>query len=92
MNGIANMPFSDSDLGSFIADEAFGILSINLETEYMQYSKYPIQTAKVRMWDNSIRDFTSNSEFDNKNRLTKFTGFLNDYDLEPIGYRINYYK
>jgi len=92
MNGIANIPFDYSDLGSFIADEAVGILSITLSNEYLQYSKYPIQQAKVRMWDGSFRDFTANSEFDNTNRLTKFKGFFRDYDLELIEYKISYYK
>lgn len=94
MNGIANMPFGNSDLGSFIADDAFGILFSSLKYEYLQYSKYPIQAAKVYMWDATYKDFTASSEFDNKNRLTKYIGFFDDYgsDLGYEEYRISYYK
>lgn len=89
MNGIANMPFGDPDAP---VEDAFGILSFSLDYEYQQYAKYPIQTAKARMWDGSYKDFTASSDFDNKNRLTKFVWFFHDYDLEPIEYRIRYYK
>ena len=89
MNGIDNMPFGDYD--SMIAD-AFGVLSFSLNYENWQYSKYPCQTVRARMYDGSFKNFTSNPTFDNKNRLTKFTGFFHDYDLEPIEYSITYYK
>jgi hypothetical protein len=88
MNGIANMPFGNFDS----PEDAFGVLSFSVDNEYLQYSKYPMQTAKVHMWDGSYKNFIAPSEFDNKNRLTKFTGFFHDYDLEPQEYRINYYK
>ena len=89
MNGIANIPFGDYD---GIIEEAFGILSFNLMYETLLFSKYPVSTVKARMYDGSFKDFTSNSTFDSKNRLTKFTGFLHDYDLDPREYRVNYYK
>jgi hypothetical protein len=89
LNGIANIPFGDFDN---IVAEAFGILSFGLEYESRQYSKYPVQMVKARMWDGTFKNFTSNSEFDSKNRLTKFTGFFHDNDLEPIEYTISYYK
>lgn len=89
MNGIANMPFGDID---YPVEDAFGILSFNLDYEYLQFEKYPFQTTKARMWDGTFKDFISNSTFDSKNRLTKFIGFFHDYDLEPREYRISYYK
>lgn len=95
LNGIADMPFGNSDLGSFVSDDALGLFSAILKYEYLQYSKYPIQTAKVySMYDGTYKVFTAHSEFDNKNRLTKYIGFVDDYgsDLESEEYRINYYK
>ncbi len=89
MNGIDNVPFGDYD--SMFAD-AFGILSFSMEYENWQYSKYPCQTVRARMSDGSFKNFTSNSTFDDKNRLTKFTGFFHDLDLEPVEYSITYYK
>jgi hypothetical protein len=89
MNGLANIPFGDYD---GIIEDAFGILSFTLGYDYLQYSKYPVQTTKARLYDGSFKDFISSSTFDSKNRLTKFTGFFHDYDLDPIEYRVKYYK
>jgi hypothetical protein len=89
LNGIANIPFGDLDN---IAADGFGFFSFGLEYESRQYSKYPVQMVKARMWDGTFKNFTSKTEFDNKNRLTKFTGFFQDYDLEPTEYTISYYK
>jgi len=89
MSGIDNIPFGDFDN---IVTAAFGPLSFVLDYENVQYSRYPIQTAKARMWDGSFENFTANSEFDNKDRLIKFTGFFHDIGLEPTEYRISYYK
>lgn len=88
MNGLADMPFGESDDISY----GVGILSFHFEYEYFQYSKYPADAAKVRMWDGAFKDFATHPTYDNKNRLTKFTGFFVDNDLEPHEYRITYYK
>ena len=90
LNGIANMPFGEDLFFGSIS----GMLSyFSDDYESMQYHKYPFQTAKV-YGGNAIqyRNFTSTVQFDSKDRLVKFTGFLNDVDLEPYQFEISYYK
>ena len=87
LNGVANIPFGDFD--SPVSD-AFGILSFSLDYEFLQYSKYPIQTAKMHTW--SDYNFTASSEFDSKDRLTKFIGFFLDNTAKPQEYQITYFK
>jgi hypothetical protein len=88
MNGMANMPFFDSDSNT----DLFGGLSASLENENWQYSKYPIQTAHVR-WLGTDYNFNATSEFDSKGRLVKYKGFRVDLVLSAdMEYRIKYYK
>jgi hypothetical protein len=89
LNGIANIPFWDLDQ---VATDGFGFLSVLMEYENIQYSKTPSQMIRARMWDNTFENFTVISELDSKDRLTKFTGFFQDYELEPMIYTIEYYK
>ncbi|RYD90531.1 MAG: hypothetical protein EOP50_15820 [Sphingobacteriales bacterium] len=88
MKGIANIPFQDGD---GIAD-AFGRLSAYLEYEWLQYSPYPVQHSRVRMWDGRYDEFTTTVTFDAKNRLTRLTWFVTDLLLDPCEYLITYYK
>lgn len=89
LNGIANIPFWDLDV---VATDGFGLLSFLMDYENIQYSKTPAQMIRARMWDGTFENFTVVSELDNKDRLTKFTGFFQDYELEPMEYTIEYYK
>ena len=82
------MPFFENDDLSY----GVGIMSFHFEYEYCQFSAFPAESAKVRMWDGSFKNFTSNPTYDSKNRLTKFTTFFVDNDLKPYEHRINYYK
>jgi hypothetical protein len=89
MNGLANIPLSDYD---YAITDPFGVLSFSLDYESLLYSNYPITSVKARMWDGSFKNFTSSPTLDDKNRLTKFTGFFHDLDMEPVEYRISYFK
>jgi hypothetical protein len=88
MNGLADLPFEEFDIVTY----GLGILSFHDKYAYLQYSKHPAETAQVRMWDGTFRNFSTGPTYDNKNRLVKFTGFFVDNDLEPNEYRITYYK
>lgn len=90
LNGIANIPFGEDLVRGSIS----GILSYFPDGyEPKQYHKYPFQTAKVYNSQTKQYDsFTAVSEFDSKDRLVKFRGFLNDYQLFPYLYEITYHK
>lgn len=86
LNGIANIPFGDYDeFGIFYND--------NIDLEFLQYSKYPIQQTIIGRWqDMSYYTFNSSSSFDSKDRLAVFRGFFNDFEIYPEFYKIAYYK
>jgi hypothetical protein len=88
LNGIANMPFGDGDSPA----DAFGVLSIVLDFEPLQYSIYPVQTTKIYNWNMTDFTFNSSSEFDSKNRLVKFKGFFIDLGLTNRVFKIKYFK
>ncbi|WP_276503711.1 hypothetical protein [Terrimonas pollutisoli] len=90
LNGIANIPFGEDMFHGSIT----GVLSFFPDGyEPLEYSKYPFQFAKVfNSQTNQYDNFTAISELDNKDRLIKFRGFLNDVELIPYQYEISYYK
>jgi hypothetical protein len=89
LNGIANIPFTDFDEWF----DSFGIFSFSLEwIQHQQYSKFPIQSAKVYNSSAGFDNFSSVSEFDSKDRLKKFGGFFPDLTLILTEYTIEYYK
>lgn len=90
LNGIANIPFGED----FFHGSLTGVLSMLPDSfEPLQYSIYPFQSVKVfDSQANQYKSFTAVSEFDDKDRLVKFRGFLNDIDLIPLQYEVTYYK
>jgi hypothetical protein len=90
LNGIANIPFGHD----LFRGGASGLLSyFQTGFEPMEYSLYPFQIAKVYNSQTKQYDsFMAVSEFDSKERLIKFKGFLNDFELIPYQYEITYYK
>ncbi len=90
LNGIANIPFGEDLFRGSIS----GILSYFPNGyESKQYNKYPFREVKIYDRDTKqYKDFTGVSEFDSKDRLVKFTGFLNESELFPYVYQLKYYK
>lgn len=90
LNGIANIPFGEDLVRGSIS----GILSYFPDGyEPNEYNKFPFQTAKIYdSYTKQYNDFIAISEFDSKDRLIKFRGFLMDNDLIPYQYQISYYK
>ncbi|MDB5278047.1 MAG: hypothetical protein JWR61_3002 [Ferruginibacter sp.] len=72
LRGIANIPISTT----ILSGEA-GVLSIFNDAYAWQYAKYPFQTAILHnQLDGSDLHFNSAIEFDSKDRLTYFKGFI----------------
>ncbi len=90
LNGIANIPFGEDLFRGSIS----GVLSYFQDGfEPMEYSMYPFQSARVyNSFTKQYDNFTAISEFDSKDRLVRFKGFLKDSELIPYQYEISYYK
>jgi hypothetical protein len=83
MKGIANIPDRGANMWSFklgIFTEMFD------ENPSSQYYKHP--TIKAKRFNNytgnSYFDFTAHNQFDSANRLTRFTGYVNDSGPDPV--------
>jgi hypothetical protein len=90
LNGIANIPFGEDLFRGGIS----GVLSAFPDGyEPFEYSKYPFQSAKIYNYQTGQHDIvTAVCEFDSKDRLVIFKGFLNNFKLPPCQYEISYYK
>lgn len=93
LKGIANIPFLGYEL--FGSNGGFaGILSFFPgDVESLEYTRHPFQSAKILDWQTKqYVNVSGISEFDNKDRLTKFSGFTADFEPIPTEWKITYFK